>query len=69
MGNCGASPATGERIDKKMDDGMATSGTVQAISSNWSNGCGIANQGINGASGYGANNNLKSCDIMFKVDN
>ncbi|WP_156358346.1 hypothetical protein [Sphingobium sp. Leaf26] len=66
--NCAVSSHTAERIDKKMDDGVALSGTVQAISSGWTNGCGRGDLGINSASGYGANN-LKSCDIMFKVDN
>ena len=66
--NCAVSPATAERIDKKMDDGVATSGTVQSISSGWSNGCGIPNQGINGPTGYASESSIDSCDLMFKVD-
>ncbi|PZP55462.1 MAG: hypothetical protein DI586_06810 [Micavibrio aeruginosavorus] len=68
--NCAISPAYAFLIDKRMDDGFATSGIIQAISTNgWANGCGRANRGPNGPDGYAHDKTTKSCDMMFKIEN
>ena len=66
-GTCVISPRHGAQIDRKMDDGIATTGDVLAISANWANGCGSANSGPNGPSGYAEALEDKACDMMFKL--
>ncbi|PZP55463.1 MAG: hypothetical protein DI586_06815 [Micavibrio aeruginosavorus] len=67
--NCAISGDYAYRIDAKMDDGYAFSGIIQSISSNWGNGCGLANHELNGPDGYAHNVSTRSCDMMFKVAN
>lgn len=66
-GNCVISPMRASQMDRKADDGIATTGDVIAVSANWENGCGAANAGINGPNGYAEGAENKSCDIMFKI--
>jgi prepilin-type N-terminal cleavage/methylation domain-containing protein len=64
---CSISGMRASQIDRKMDDSMAGTGDVIAVSSSWQNGCGVPNLGINGPTGYAESKSDKSCDIMFKV--
>jgi prepilin-type N-terminal cleavage/methylation domain-containing protein len=66
-GACVISPMHAVQIDRKMDDGMAGTGSVIAVSANWQNGCGLPNTGMNGVSGYGETASDKSCDMMFRI--
>lgn len=66
-GLCVISPLRAAQIDRKMDDGVASSGDVVAISANWQNGCGQPNAGINGPSGYAEANEDKACDMVFRL--
>lgn len=65
---CAISPLRAAQIDRKLDDGMASSGDARAVSANWSNGCGNPNQGTNGPSGYDERKEAVSCDMMFKIN-
>lgn len=66
---CAMSPQDAERIDRKMDDGNAVDGAVQAISGNWDSGCGRVDGPNNGPQGYNTANSTASCDMMFKISN
>ena len=60
-------PKDAAKIDRKIDDGYAFSGYTYAISSGHSDGCGNANTGTNGASGYDEKSPERSCDMIFKL--
>jgi prepilin-type N-terminal cleavage/methylation domain-containing protein len=66
-GFCAASPKIASQLDRKMDDGVATTGDVWAISGNWSVGCGLNNSGTNGPNGYAETSSEETCDMMFKI--
>ncbi len=54
-------------IDRKMDDGFAFTGRVWSISSAYNNGCGIANAGGQGPTGYDEDSTIPTCDMLIKV--
>ncbi len=61
-GNLGVNPISAKdaaKIDRKKDDGMPTSGFVQAVSHNWVNGCDIET--------YDETNSQNNCWIAFKL--
>lgn len=66
-GTCVISPLRASQIDRKLDDGIAGTGDVIAVSANWQNGCGQNNSGVNGPTGYAEMNEDKACDMMFKM--
>jgi prepilin-type N-terminal cleavage/methylation domain-containing protein len=66
-GLCAITPLQAAQIDRKMDDGMAGTGSVIAVSASWMNGCGNPNSGINGPSGYAETISDKACDMMFQI--
>jgi prepilin-type N-terminal cleavage/methylation domain-containing protein len=66
-GFCAMSPMRAVQLDRKMDDGVATTGDVWAVSGNWSLGCGLKNTGINGPNGYTEGDSDENCDMMFLV--
>lgn len=67
QGSCAISPLRAAQMDRKADDGIATTGDIIAVSANWENGCGAANTGINGQNGYAEGTENKTCDMMFKI--
>ncbi len=66
---CSLSPNQSYRIDIKMDDGQAITGSVGSISAGYQTGCGNPNQGINGPDGYARDVDRRSCDVMFRISN
>jgi prepilin-type N-terminal cleavage/methylation domain-containing protein len=65
---CAISPRDGGLIDRKMDDGTASTGYVQAGSaSGFTSGCGEPNQGVNGPSGYQETSRRLLCDMFFRL--
>ena len=66
-GNMAISPMRASHIDRKMDDGIAFGGDVVSISSMGHQGCGYANQGVNGENGYNETMENKTCDMVFKI--
>lgn len=60
-------PKDAAKIDRKVDDGYAFSGYAYAISNGHSDGCGNANAGSNGETGYDETSAERSCDMMFKL--
>ena len=66
-GTCVISPMRAAQIDRKADDGIATTGDILAISANWGNGCGAPGRGTNGPTGYLESQEDKACDMMFKI--
>ena len=66
-GACSVSPQRASQMDRKMDDGIAMTGSVYGVSSNWNEGCGPANLGTNGPNGYNETNDVKNCDLMFRI--
>jgi prepilin-type N-terminal cleavage/methylation domain-containing protein len=65
-GTCALTPITASQIDRKMDDGIALAGSVVSMSNGNEAGCGISNQGINGADGY-TNRTTELCDMFFEM--
>lgn len=61
--NC-VTPQIASVLDLKADDGVATTGDIQAVSNNWSTGCGTT---ANGPMGYTESSTTYSCDMMFKL--
>lgn len=61
------SPRDAVKIDRKMDDGQAFSGYTFAISNGHGDGCGNANTGDQGPSGYDETSSERSCDMIFKL--
>jgi prepilin-type N-terminal cleavage/methylation domain-containing protein len=57
------SPQNAARVDRKMDDGLALKGDVQAVSISWTNGCGTDSP----ATGYAETVTLKNCELMIKL--
>lgn len=66
-GQAVVSPRRASQLDRKMDDGRATFGSVWSISSNWENGCGNPNRGRQNNAGYEEGNEQLVCDMMFKI--
>jgi prepilin-type N-terminal cleavage/methylation domain-containing protein len=66
-GACVISPMRAAQIDRKADDGVATTGDIIAISANWQNGCGTSGAGLNGPNGYAETQSDKACDMMFQI--
>lgn len=65
---CAVSPRDAALIDRKMDDGTASTGYVQAGSAaSFTSGCGEPNQGVNGASGYQETSRRMLCDMFFRL--
>jgi len=64
---CTISPRRAVQMDRKMDDGIALTGSVLAISAAYSRGCGNANAGENDASGYAEGKDSASCDMAFRI--
>ena len=65
--DCTVSPLQAAQMDRKMDDGIADTGTIQAVSATWNNGCGVKNAGTNGPTGYDEQSVQKTCDVMFNI--
>lgn len=64
----GYSPNMVARLDRKMDDGIATTGSVHAVSINWTEGCGRLNVSAGqGASGYDETRTDKTCQPAFSI--
>lgn len=57
-------PATALKVDLKIDDGIAFSGTAKAVSSGWTSGCGTSG---NGTVGYNVNTGGRACDMGFLI--
>lgn len=65
--NYTVSPRQALAIDRKMDDGNAARGVVQAASQSHNQGCGYVNEGLNGPNGYAERSNGPRCDMLFKA--
>lgn len=61
------SPAVVSRIDRKVDDGIALSGSVYAVSAGWSSGCGSAGAGTQGVNGYNEQQATRTCSFGFHL--
>lgn len=61
------SPPKAAAIDRKMDDGNAATGFVQAAGSDLLEGCGFANQGNLGPTGYEESSTAPSCEMYFRM--
>ncbi|PZP55461.1 MAG: hypothetical protein DI586_06805 [Micavibrio aeruginosavorus] len=65
---CSASPQQAWKIDTKMDDGVANSGVMGAISMGYQTGCGTPGNGINSSNGYATDVTRSSCDLIFGLE-
>lgn len=63
----GIRPRIAALIDRKMDDGYAGRGSVQAISDGYTNGCGIANSGLQGPTGYAETMSAETCELIYQM--
>lgn len=61
------SPLRAGQIDRKMDDGIAVTGTVRAVSNAWTSGCGNYTQPSNGPTGYNETITRKVCEIAIEL--
>lgn len=57
-------PNAAMKLDMKVDDGIAMTGTAQSVSDSWTAGCGTT---ANGTNGYNPNATL-NCEMGFRVD-
>jgi len=62
------SPYEAVQIDRLMDDGVAFSGSVRAISGGHNTGCGHENLGINDENGYAQSLTAIRCELHFMLD-
>lgn len=61
------SPKNAALIDRKMDDGMALTGSVYGYSFGLSTGCGYNSTGTQGPAGYDERMLAEMCDMNFKL--
>lgn len=62
------SPYEAVQIDRLMDDGVAFSGSVRAISGGHNIGCGNANLGVNDETGFAQSLTAIRCELHFMLD-
>jgi prepilin-type N-terminal cleavage/methylation domain-containing protein len=64
---CSTSPSVAARVDRKLDDGIATTGSLVAFSHGWANGCG-PEVNIGNSTGYTQSSTASTCDIVFNLN-